>query len=197
MKLGHFSWREIARKNIFYRWKSLKSHKGIPYTHRWESGNDTFQNTLHIFTGLENAFTGPGWTWKYHKSKDQKNLHPNYISKKKSQLREKIFFARSKIFRFFFQKFLVRKILSAKSKKSKCWNFKIFEISKFQHFDFFSILRTKIFRTENILKKNRNFFFDRAKKYFFSELRFFFGYSLDVKFSDLLIYDTSRSIRAR
>ena len=53
----------FAKKNL---WKTLKSHKGIPYTHRWESGNDTFQNTPHIFTGLENAFAGFRWTWKHY-----------------------------------------------------------------------------------------------------------------------------------
>ena len=123
--------------------KSLKSHKRIPYTHRWESGNDTFQNMPHIFTGLENAFAGPGWTWKHHKSKDHKFLHSKLYPKKN--------------------------LISEKN---------IFLLD------------------QNIFRKKNDFFWS-SKKYFFSELRFFFRYSFDVKISDLLIYDASRSIRAR
>ena len=62
----------------FFQWKSLKSHRGIPYTHRRESGNNTFQNMPKIFTGLENVFAGPGRAWKPHKSKDWKILQVSY-----------------------------------------------------------------------------------------------------------------------
>ena len=73
---------------IFFvrNWKSLKSHKEIPYTHRRESGNNTFQNMYKIFTGLENAFAEPGWVWKPHKSKDRistsKQLYPFFVREK-------------------------------------------------------------------------------------------------------------------
>ena len=40
-------------------------------------------------------------------------------------------------------------------------------------------------------------FFELGKEIFFSELRFFFGYSFDVKFSDLSIYDVFRAFGAR
>ena len=51
----------------------------VPYTHRLESGNIPFRNMQNIFTGLENAFAGPGWPWKPHKSKDHIFLHRNYV----------------------------------------------------------------------------------------------------------------------
>ena len=40
-------------------------------------------------------------------------------------------------------------------------------------------------------------FWTRKKIFFFSELRFFFGYSFDVKFSDLSIYDVFRAFGVR
>ena len=43
---------DVEKKYIFYHWKSLKPHKWNPYTHRRESGNNTFQNMHKIFTGL-------------------------------------------------------------------------------------------------------------------------------------------------
>ena len=97
--------------------KSLKSHKRIPYTHRWESENNTFQNMPHIFTGLENAFTGPVWSWKYHKSKVYTFLHPNYIQRNFLNSEKKYFFARSKFFSKKIENFWSEKFLSAKSKK--------------------------------------------------------------------------------
>ena len=76
-----------------------------------------FQNMPHIFAGLENAFAGPGWTWKYHKSKVQEILHRNYIQKSFSTPRKNIYFARSKIFPKIFRKFLVRKNFVRKIEK--------------------------------------------------------------------------------
>ena len=57
--------------------------------HRLESGNIPFRNMQNTFTGLENAFAGPGWPWKPHKSKEQIFLHRNYILFFFSQLRKK------------------------------------------------------------------------------------------------------------
>ena len=122
--------KKSASKNIFCRWKSLKSHKGIPYTHRWESGNDTFQNTPHMFSGLENAFAGPGWTWKHKKWKDQTFLHRNYIPKNFSTLTKNIFLLDQKKSEKKSKKLWSENFLPAKSKKSQ--NFKM---SKFQHFE--------------------------------------------------------------
>ena len=91
-------------KKYFLSLKITQSHKGIPYTHRRESGNNTFQNMHKIFTGLENAFAGPGWVWKPHKSKDQ-IFYIETMSKKISQLRKKItFFLDQKNFEIFFGK---------------------------------------------------------------------------------------------
>ena len=42
-----------------------------------------------------------------------------------------------------------------------------------------------------------DFFFELEKKYFFSELRIFFGYSFEVKLSDLSIYDVFRAFGVR
>ena len=70
---------------------------------------------------------------------------------------------------------------------------------KFQHFEilFFSILRAKNFPDQNVLEKSSDVF-DRAKVYFFSELRYFFGgYSPDVKISGLFIFYAFRFIRTR
>ena len=134
----------------------LKSHKGIPYTHRWESENNTFQNTLRIFTGLENAFAGPGWTWKYHKSKDQGFLHQNYIQIF-SQLRD--FFCPINFFSKKIINLLVRKKIVAKSKKSTFW--------KFWNFGnlFFSILRQTFFGPKNFVFFS-DFFWSGKKKFF-------------------------------
>ena len=111
--------REERPRFFFYHWKSLKSHNGIPYTHRRESENDTFQNMPKIFTGVENVFAGPGGAWKPHKWKDQIFLHRNYVQKKFSTPKKnldpkkiEIFFGKKKsrkIFpknpEFFIQKF--------------------------------------------------------------------------------------------
>ena len=45
-------------------------------------------------------------------------------------------------------------------------------------------------------KFSKNIFFELEKKYFFSELRIFFGYSFDVKNYYLLIYDGFRAFWA-
>ena len=63
-----------------------------------------------MFTGLENAFAGPGWAWKPHKSKDQIFLHRNYVQKnlnsEKNILDQKYFeryaFSASKLLTVFF-----------------------------------------------------------------------------------------------
>ena len=186
--------KKSASKNIFCRWKSLKSHKGIPYTHRFESGNDTFQNMPHMFSGLENAFAGPGWTWKHKKWKDQTFLHRNYIPKFFSTL-TKNFFCSIKKFSEKIRNFLVRKIFCPQNRK-KSQNFKM---SKFQHFEILTFFRFcgQIFFGPKMFGKFFGFFFDRAKKYFLSELRNFLGYSFDVKMSDLFIFYAFRFIRAR
>ena len=118
--------KKSASKNIFCRWKSLKSHKGIPYTHRFESGNDTFQNMPHMFSGLENTFDGPGWTWKHKKWKDQTFLHRIYIPKNFSTLTKKIFCSIKKNSDKISGKFLSENFLTAKSKK--CQNVKMSEL---------------------------------------------------------------------
>ena len=53
----------------------------VPYTHRIDRRNNQFQIMQKIFTGLENAFVGPGWSWKPHKSKEHIFLHRNYTKK--------------------------------------------------------------------------------------------------------------------
>jgi len=164
--------KKSASKNIFCRWKSLKSHKGIPYTHRWESGNDTFQNMPHMFSGLENAFAGPGWTWKHKKWKDQTFLHRNYIPKNFSTLTKNIFLLDQKNFRKKIQKILVRKNFARKiEKKSKFQNV---EISTFWNFDFFRFCGQTFFGP-----KFFGFFFRKIfwsnKKIFFVRVEIFFG----------------------
>ena len=156
-------YRKIIRfKNIFCRWKSLKSHKGILYTHRWESGNDTFQNMPHMFSGLDNAFARPGWTWRHKKWKDQTFLHRNYIPKIFSTLTKNIFLLDQKNFRKKIRKFLVRKIFARKS---------IFflKLLKFQHFEiliFFFDFAGKFFTDQKSLIFFRNIFWS-SKKIFF------------------------------
>ena len=66
-----------------------------------------------IFTGLENAFAGPGWAWKPHKSKDHKFLHRNYIQKIFNSEKNMFFFS-IKMFSFFFGKKKSRKMLPEK-----------------------------------------------------------------------------------
>ena len=162
--------KKSASKNMFCRWKSLKSHKGIPYTHRWESGNDTFQNMPHMFSGLENAFAGPGWTWKHKKWKDQTFLHRNYIPKIFSTLTKNIFLLDQKIFRKIFQKFLVRKNFARKiEKKSKFQNV---EISTFWIFVFFDFAAKKN-RTKKMFFFQKNFW--SSKKIFFVRVEKNFG----------------------
>ena len=53
-------------------------------------GNIPFRNMQNIFTGLENAFAGPGWPWKPHKSKEQIFLHRSYTQKIFATLKKKI-----------------------------------------------------------------------------------------------------------
>ena len=80
-----------------------------------------------IFTGLENAFAGPGWAWKPHKSKDQ-IFYIETMSKKISQLRKKFsFFLDQKNFDFFFRPKIFTKIFPEKSD--------FFQDFKFQNFD--------------------------------------------------------------
>ena len=105
----------------------------IPYTHRIDRGNNQFQIMQKIFTGLENAFVGTGWSWKPHKSKEHIFLHRNY-TQKISQLRKKNEnFSIEKNFRNFFDEKKSRKIRpkiesSTLKKKNfsgrKIWNFR-------------------------------------------------------------------------
>ena len=110
--------------------------------------------------------------WKPHKSKDNNFLHRSCIPKKNLNS-EKIYFFSNLDRRFFFF-------------RSKNFN------QKSTFFD--SIFGWKFFD----LRKNiffEKFFFHRfevGKKYFFSELRNFLGYSFDVKNCDLSIYEVSR-----
>ena len=66
---------------------------------------------------------------------------------------------------------------------------------KNQKSSFFNFL---IFRGKNVWFFFGHFFrksfFGSEKKYFFSELDFFFGYSFDVKIHDLSIYEVFRAI---
>ena len=78
-----------------------------------------------IFTELENAFAGPGWAWKPHKSKDHIFLHRSY-TQIFSQLQKKYFF-------------LDRKKIGKKCRKkidffSPEKSGEFFEISKIQKF---------------------------------------------------------------
>ena len=129
-----------------------------------------------IFTGLENAFAGPGWVWKPHKSKDQIVLHRNYIQKYFSTPKKNMFFSRFKKFSIFFSAKKNQKNVAPKNPK----NFQDFSANIFRDF----------FPPKKSGKKSR-------KKHIFSELRFFSGYSFDVKIYDLSIYEVSRPIRAR
>ena len=155
--------------------------------------NDTFQNMQHIFSGLENAFAGPGWTWKHKKWKDQKFLHRNYIPKIFSTLRKNKILLDQKSFRKIFKKSWSEKKSPAKSKK--CQNAKILKFWNFDILAFFDFAG-EIFSDQFFLKIFRKFF-DQAKFYFFSELRKFLGYSFDVKFSNLFIFYAFRFIRTR
>ena len=65
--------------------------------HRLESGNIPFRNMQNTITGLENAFAGPGWPWKPHKSKEQ-IFYIEVIPKFFSQLRFIIIFRDRKTF---------------------------------------------------------------------------------------------------
>ena len=106
-----------------------------------------FSEHVKIFTGLENAFAGPGWVWKPHKSEDHNFLHRNYTPpKKKSRLRfffsSSFFFSTLKNRRFFGENlknfeslkiqilefhFFVSEILQSR-KKTKYFSFPIFFI---------------------------------------------------------------------
>ena len=81
----------------------------------------------------------------------------------------------------------------AKSKKNQFQNAKI---STFRNFNFFRFCGQKFFGP-TFFGNFPGKFFDRAKKYFLSELRKFLGYSFDVKMSDLFIFYAFRFIRAR
>ena len=150
-----------------------------------------------IFTGLENAFAGPGWVWKPHKSKDQIFLHRNYVQKI-SQRRKKIyFFSRSKKFRFFFS---ITKNHEKISRKISIF----FQIPKFQNFKilkFWNLKKKRDFSGNFFVlffgrKKFRKIFWSRKKVFFFSELRKIFGHSFDVKIYDLSIYEVFGTIWA-
>ena len=95
MILGQFECKNVWKIRFFVN----ENHSNpigncmqFPYTHRLESGNIPFRNMQNICTGLENAFAGPGWLWKPHKSKDHIFLHRNYTQKKFATPKKIIFF---------------------------------------------------------------------------------------------------------
>ena len=157
----------------------------IPYTHRWERKWHFSEHVTYIFTGLENA-DGPK-----HKSKDHKFLYSKLYPK--NLISEENIFCSTKIFSEQFSEICgSEKNLPQNRKITKCWNV---EISAFRYFDIISILRQKKNRT----KKFRIFFkiFWSNKKTFSSEMRKKLDIVLNVNIYDLLIYDASRTTRAR
>ena len=84
-----------------------------------------------------------------------------------------------------------------KSGKIENLNFR-FLTSKIENSDFrFSPIFCRTFFENFSVDFFSKIFSSSSKKYFFSELRFFFGYSFDVKLSDLLIYDVFRAFGVR
>ena len=88
------------------------------------------------------------------------------------------------MFDFFLSK---KNMFSEKSEKVKILRF----AGNLKIFDVF-----QIFQKKNVRQKNFDFFFDREKKYFFSELRKKIGYSFDAELSELSIYEVFKAIRA-
>ena len=118
------------------------------YTHRQESGNDTFQNMIKKFNGLENVFAGPGWVWKPYKSKDRIFLHRNYIQKYFSTPKKICFFSIEKKIEFFSAKKI--------SEKSCPKNPKFFQVSNFGISEF-----------RNLTLEKKSDFSIEKKTYFF------------------------------
>ena len=48
--------------NFFGHENHSKPTREYPYTHRIDRGNTRFPDHVKIFTGLENAFAGNGWS---------------------------------------------------------------------------------------------------------------------------------------
>ena len=140
-----------------------------------------------IFSGLENRFAGPGWTWKHKKWKDQKFLHRNCIPQKFSTLRKNKILLDQKNpekKRNFWSNFFCPQ----NRKISKCQNieisiFDIFSIFEFRYFDILTFFRFcgQFFFEPKCFGFFFGKFFDRAKIYFFSELRIFFGIQFRCK----------------
>ena len=65
-------WAQISNflKMVVFAKKWRPNLLRVPYTHRIDRENNQFQIMQKIFTGLENAFVGTGWSWKPHKSKE-------------------------------------------------------------------------------------------------------------------------------
>ena len=105
------------------------------------------------------------------------------VPQKKSNSDENFFGART----FFEEKNRQKKFTLKNSKISKIWNIKIL---MFQIFWFLKFSRWKKLTKKIFFKKNR------APKKISSELEKKLGYSFDVKFCGLSIYDVFRVIRA-
>ena len=146
---------------------------------------------------LEIIFAVLQTLWKHHKSKDQTILHRSYTQKKFSAPKKYFFRARRKKFRKkvgrkkFRKKIDLKNVETRKCQKCQKSIFDIFDIFEFQHFSdrfFFEIFFGQLFF---------EIFFVELEKNIFSELRIFFGYSFDVKLSDLSIYDVFRAFGVR
>ena len=118
--------------------------------------------------------------WKPHKSKDHNFLRRSYTQFFLSTPKKIFFVSLEK--KSFWKKYFFSPQKHFRSKWSKSGDLRFFS---------FEIFDAKIFRFWT--EKFSDFFFEWEKNYFFSELRFFFGYSFDVKRCDLSIYDVSRA----
>ena len=148
---------------------------------------------------LEIIFAVPQTLWKHHKSKDQKILHRSYTPKFFLNSEKNYFFrVQKKIGEKIDQKFSEKKSKKkicknpkiSKFEKSKISIFRILRFSNFFRF-FFRIFFWNFFGrffSENFLNSEKKIFFG---------VEIFFGYSFDVKFSDLSIYDVFRAFGVR
>ena len=149
-----------------------KPTREYPYTHRIDRGNTHFQIMQKNVTWLENTFVGTGWSWKPHKSKEHNFLHRNYTPKFFSTPKKNLKFFRSKkMFDFFSSKKFSRKI------RPKIKNFRFSGKIENLTFSIFGRIFFRIF----FRRKFSGFFLIENFPDFFSELRYFFEYSFDVK----------------
>ena len=135
----------------------------VPYTHRIDRENNQFQIMQKIFTGLENAFVGTGWSWKPHKSKEHIFLHRNYTQKNLNSEKNGNIFRSKKNPKNFRRK----KIPEKSDPKSKNSDFQ--KKWFFENLNFDQIFR-EIFFVENF---SENFFDRKISPFFFRSWDFF------------------------